>query len=53
MREKTHFIEAIKAKIIREVTDQLLPHSLVQTAQADAAMNCLAGEMRRHQPTGR
>jgi hypothetical protein len=53
VREKTHFIEAIKAKIIREVTDRLQPRSLVQTAQADAAMNCLAGEMRRHQPTAR
>ena len=44
VREKTHFIEAIKAKIIREITDQLQPRSLVQPAQADSSTNCLAGE---------
>ena len=53
VREKRHFIEAIKAKIIREITDQLQPRSLVQTAQAESSTNCLAGEMRRHQPTAR
>jgi hypothetical protein len=53
VREKTQFIEAIKAKIIREVTDRLQPRSLVQLAQADSATNCLAGELRRHQPTAR
>jgi hypothetical protein len=53
VREKTQFIEAIKAKIIREITDQWQPRSLVQPAQADLATDCLAGELRRHQPTAR
>jgi hypothetical protein len=53
VREKTHFTEAIKAKIIREVTDRLQPRSLVQTAQTASSTNCLAGELRRHQPTAR
>jgi hypothetical protein len=53
VREKTHFIEAIKAKIIREVTDRLQPRSLVQTAQTESSTNCLAGELRRHHPPAR
>ncbi|WP_262272526.1 DUF1194 domain-containing protein [Microvirga yunnanensis] len=53
VQEKAQFIEAIKAKIIREITDQSLPHSLVQPAQAVSSANCLAGEQRRHQPAGR
>jgi hypothetical protein len=53
VQEKAQFIEAVKAKIIREITDQLQPRALVQRAQADAPTNCLAGELRRHQPTAR
>jgi hypothetical protein len=53
VREKTQFIEAIKAKIIREITDQIQPRLLVQPAQAVSSANCLAGELRRHQPTAR
>ncbi|MBQ0820054.1 DUF1194 domain-containing protein [Microvirga sp. HBU67558] len=53
VREKAHFIKAITAKIIREITDQWQPRSLLQPAQADASTNCLAGERRRHQPTAR
>ncbi|WP_262031287.1 DUF1194 domain-containing protein [Microvirga sp. Mcv34] len=51
--EKAQFVEAIKAKIIREITDQWQPRSLVQPAQAVSAANCLAGEQRRHQPTAK
>jgi hypothetical protein len=51
--EKAQFIEAIKAKIIREITDHLHPRSLIQPAQAALPTNCLAGELRRHQPTAR
>jgi hypothetical protein len=53
VREKAQFIDAIKAKIIWEITDQFHPRSLVQPAQAASSTNCLAGEMRRHQPTAR
>jgi len=53
VREKARFIEAIRAKIIREITDQSQPRSLVQPAQAVSATNCLAGERRRHQPTAK
>ena len=53
VREKAHFVEAIKAKIIQEITDQSLPYSLVQPVQAVSSANCLAGEKRRHQPTAK
>jgi hypothetical protein len=53
VREKTQLVEAIGAKIIREVTDQSQPYSLVQPAQAAPPTDCLAGEKRVHQPTGR
>ncbi|EIM30795.1 Protein of unknown function (DUF1194) [Microvirga lotononidis] len=53
VREKTQFTEAIKAKIIREITDQRQPRPLVQPTQAAAPTNCLAGELRRHQSLSR
>ena len=53
VREKTHFIEAIKVKIIREVTGRSQPRPLVQSAQASPSTNCLAGELRRHPQTAR
>ena len=53
VREKTHFVEAIKAKLVREITDQPPHRSLVHHAQTDSSTNCLAGELRRHQPPAR
>jgi len=53
VREKVHFIDAIKAKIIREITGWSQPRPLVQHAQTDTSTNCLAGELRRHQPPAR
>jgi hypothetical protein len=53
VREKAQFVEAIKAKIIREITDRSNPRSLIQPAHAALPTNCLAGELRRHQPTAR
>ena len=50
VREKRQFVEAIKAKLVREVTGQSPPRALVQHAQTDSSTNCLAGELRRHQP---
>jgi Protein of unknown function (DUF1194) len=51
VREKAHLIGAIKAKLIREVTGQSPPRSLMQPVQAGPSTNCLAGEQRRHHPT--
>jgi hypothetical protein len=53
VREKTQFVEAIRAKIIREITNQSPAHSLVQPAQATSQTDCLAGERRAHPLTGR
>ncbi|WP_262272754.1 DUF1194 domain-containing protein [Microvirga yunnanensis] len=53
VREKAQFVEAIKAKIIREITDRSNPRSLIQPAHDALPTNCLAGELRRHQPTAR
>jgi len=53
VREKRQFVEAIKAKLVREITDQSPPPSLIQHAQTDSSTNCLAGELRRHQPPAR
>ena len=53
VREKAHFIGAIKAKLVREITDQSPPRPLIQHAQTDTSTNCLAGELRRHQPPAR
>ena len=47
VREKRQFVEAIKAKLVREVTGQSPPRSLVQHAQTDSSTNCLAGELRK------
>jgi Protein of unknown function (DUF1194) len=52
VREKHHFAEAIKAKIVREIADLPRPKNFVQPAQAEASVHCLAGENRRRQRMG-
>jgi hypothetical protein len=52
VQEQHQFIAAIKAKIIREISDQPMPQSLVQSAQTDPRANCLAGELKLRQRTG-
>jgi hypothetical protein len=49
----SQFAEAIKAKMIREIADQSQPRVLVQPAQAELLSNCLAGELRIRNRTGR
>jgi hypothetical protein len=50
--EKAQFAEAIRTKIVREIAEAPKPPSLVQSAQAEARANCLAGELRRQQRSG-
>jgi hypothetical protein len=52
VREKHHFAEAIKAKIVREIAGQLQIRTFIQPAQAEASTYCLAGENRRRQRMG-
>jgi Protein of unknown function (DUF1194) len=44
VRERHHFAEAIRTKILREIAGYGDP--LIKTAQADTRMNCTAGESR-------
>ncbi len=50
--EKHQFAHAIRTKIVREIAAQLQPRTLVQSAQAESAPNCLAGELRTRRRTG-
>ncbi len=52
VREKQQFAHAIRTKIVREIAAQPQPHVLVQPAQAEALVNCLAGEIRTRQRRG-
>jgi hypothetical protein len=52
VREQQQFVTAIKTKIIREISGQPMPQSLVQGAQTEPRANCLAGELKLRQRTG-
>jgi hypothetical protein len=52
VREKRHFAEAIKTKIVREIAGQPQPNAFIQSAQAERTVHCLAGENRRRQRMG-
>jgi hypothetical protein len=52
VREKAHFAQAIRTKVIREIADTPQIPILVQLAQAEERANCLAGELRRQQRMG-
>jgi hypothetical protein len=52
VREKHQFAEAIRTKVIREIAERPQVPSLVQPAQAEARVNCLAGELRQRQRMG-
>jgi hypothetical protein len=47
VRERQQFAEAIRTKIIREIAG-LLSEPLIKKVQADAPINCLAGERRMY-----
>jgi Protein of unknown function (DUF1194) len=52
VREKHQFVQAIKSKIIREISAHPQPEVLIQPAQAALPANCLAGEIRTRQRMG-
>jgi hypothetical protein len=52
VREKHQFAQAIRTKIVREISAKPEHRTLVQPAQAEASTNCLAGELRTRQRTG-
>ncbi len=52
VRERSHFAEAIRTKLVREIADLRDPHPLVHKAQAREPMNCLVGEMMRRRNYG-
>jgi Protein of unknown function (DUF1194) len=47
VREQRQFAEAIRTKIIREIAD--LPTPLIRKVQAEAPVDCQAGERRMYQ----
>jgi Protein of unknown function (DUF1194) len=51
VRERTHFAEAIRTKIIREIAKPS-PEPLIKPAQAERRTNCMLGEMLRQQRWG-
>lgn len=51
VRKKRHLAEAIKAKIMREISDIRVPEGLVRPIQATPSMDCLAGTPRLKAPT--
>jgi hypothetical protein len=53
IRKRSQFAEATRAKIIREIAGQPEPRALVQPVQAEPLSNCLAGELRTRNRTGR
>jgi hypothetical protein len=51
VRERTHFAEAIRAKIVREIVEDSR-EPLIRPAQAESRTNCLIGEHLRQQRGG-
>ena len=46
VRQRHHFAEAIKTKIVREISDLGPSEAVIQLTQAPAPTNCLLGELR-------
>jgi hypothetical protein len=49
VRERQHFADAIRTKLVREIADAREPEPLVKHAQERERMNCLIGEIQRRQ----
>jgi hypothetical protein len=49
IRERVHFADAIKTKLVREIADLGEPEPLIKHAQDRERMNCLIGEIQRRQ----
>ncbi|HYF54145.1 MAG TPA: DUF1194 domain-containing protein [Salinarimonas sp.] len=52
VRERAHFVEAIRVKLLREIADLRDAHPLVRQAQAREPANCLIGEQMRRRSYG-
>ena len=49
LRERQHFADAIRTKLVREIAGATEPESLIKHAQERERMNCLIGEIQRRQ----
>jgi Protein of unknown function (DUF1194) len=52
VREKQHFADAIRTKLVREIAALGEPEPLIRRAQERERMNCLIGEIQRRQRWG-
>jgi hypothetical protein len=52
VREKQHFADAIRTKLVREIAGLAEPAPLVKPAQERERMNCFIGEIQRRQRWG-
>jgi hypothetical protein len=52
VREKHHFADAIRTKLVREIAGLAAPEPLIKPAQDRERMNCLIGEIQRRQRWG-
>ncbi len=52
VRERAHFAEAIRTKLVREIADRRDPHPLVHRVATREPMNCLVGELMRRRSYG-
>ncbi|WP_052600474.1 DUF1194 domain-containing protein [Microvirga lotononidis] len=52
IRERRQFLEAIRTKIVREVSDLRIPETFVQRAQITTSADCPAGVPRPRRPAG-
>jgi Protein of unknown function (DUF1194) len=52
VREKHHFADAIRTKLVREIAGLAEPEPLIRPAQERERMNCLIGEIQRRQRWG-
>ena len=52
VREKHHFADAIRTKLVREIAGLGDPEPLIRRAQERERMNCLIGEIQRRQRWG-
>ncbi len=52
VRERHHFADAIRTKLVREIADAREPEPLIKHAQERERMNCMIGEIQRRQRWG-
>ncbi|WP_414474970.1 DUF1194 domain-containing protein [Microvirga sp. M2] len=52
IRERHQFLDAIRTKIVREVSDRQMPETFVRRALADTPADCSAGSSHPRRPAG-